>query len=371
MRILIVNWLDPASPRAGGAERHLEEVATRLASRNHAVTLLTSGWAGAAPDASSLGVRRIRVGTWWNFPFRWHAALALAGGEQAFDIIVEDLNKIPVGAGRHQRRRAVLLVHHLWHGTAFRAAPWPVALVTWLSERGLAWTYRGYRAITVSECGRRDLLRTGFAPQRVDVVYNGVVRANEGPAAPAERDPTPLFLYVGRLQRYKRVHLLLDAMGDLRDEGTAARAIIAGEGPDRARLERLRDRRQLGDHVAFVGRVTDAERKQLYRRSWAHVQPSEREGWGLTVMEAAAEGTCSVAASSPGLLESVVHLETGLLVPQRHLPTFADALRYICLHPGEAWRLGQAAFTRAAAFTWDAATDAIEGILAEVVAASR
>lgn len=363
MRILVVNWLDPLAPRAGGAELHLTEVFSRLVSRGHEVTAVTCAWPGAPPEEWFRGIRIVRAGGFWTFPLAWHSAVRRLGGPQQFDVLVEDLNKIPLGVGRLAPRRAVLLVHHLWGRAAFQAAPWPIALTTWLTEQGLSWTYRGQTAVAVSQSGRQDLIDRGFSPDAVRVVHNGIDVSAGGPARESERSADPLFVFVGRLQPYKRVHLLLDAAAALAAEGCPCRVVIAGTGPTEASLKRLAVLRGLTKRVDFAGYVSDGEREALFRQCWAHVQPSSREGWGLTVMEAAAVGTCAVTANAAGLREAVEHERTGLLVPQRHLPTFADAIRFLLRNPGEAWRMGAAAYRRAADFSWDRAAVGVEQVL--------
>jgi glycosyltransferase involved in cell wall biosynthesis len=363
MRILVVNWLDPHAPRAGGAERHLEEVFGRLARRGHEVTLLASGRPGAPGEEHIGGLRVVRAGRPWNFAFVWRRAMRRAGGLGRFDVVVEDLNKLPLGIGRVTLVPTVVLVHHLWNGAVFEAASLPVALLTWLTELGLARTYRKEPVIAVSESGRRDLVRRGFPAARVTVVENGIAAPEEEPAGADERAPIPTFAYIGRLQRYKRLHLLLEAVATLRQEGASCRAIIAGTGPAEARLKRLASGLGLSRAVEFTGFVSDAERRGIFRKSWAHVQPSRKEGWGLTVMEAASAGTCTVAANSAGLCDSVEHQVTGLLVPHRFLPSFADALRFLIRNPAEAWRMGAAAYRRAQEYSWDRAAREVEMVL--------
>lgn len=363
MRILVVNWFDPHAPRAGGAELHLEEVFGRLARWGHEVTLLASGFAGAPAEERIGGLRVHRAARYWSFPFCWRRAIERGGGFEQYDVVVEDLNKLPLGVGRHTRVPTVLLVHHLWGTAAFQAAGLPIALSTWLSELGLARTYRRHLVIAVSESGKRDLVRRGFAAGQVAVVENGVAPPGEAPAEERERAATPTFAYIGRLQPYKRVHLLLQALATVKEEGVACRAIVAGTGPAETGLKRMTRKLGLTRAVMFAGFVSDGERRQIFRESWAHVQPSRREGWGLTVMEAAVAGTCTVAANSAGLCDSVEHQVTGLLVPHRFLPSFADALRFLVRNPGEAWRMGAEAYRRAEFYSWDRAARGVEAVL--------
>jgi glycosyltransferase involved in cell wall biosynthesis len=369
MRILVVNWLDPRAPHAGGAEVHLKEVFGRLAGRGHDVTVLASGGSGLSREDTIDGIRIIRCGNRYTFALAWPLALRRAGGLTAFDVVVENLNKLPLGLARVSARSSVVLLHHLWGESAFQAARLPVALLTWVAERIMLRAYRDLPFIVVSQSGRTELVDQGVNPGRISVIENGVSPPADPPAGEAERAAVPTFVFVGRLQRYKRLDLLLRALALLQAEGYGCRAVIAGRGPDEARLKRLAMRYGVSSLVDFPGQVSDAERRRLFRMGWAHVQPSRKEGWGLTVMEAATEGTCTVAANVPGLCDSVVHLVTGLLVPHPRLPTFLDALRYLVRHPREAWRMGRVAHSRARLYTWDQAALGVEAALERVALA--
>ncbi|HYW29933.1 MAG TPA: glycosyltransferase, partial [Gemmatimonas sp.] len=148
LRIAVVNWQCRDNPMAGGAEIHLHEIFGRLAAKGHAVTLLCGGWPGALARTVLDDIEVHRVGTRQSFPFLvrryWHARLA----PQHFDVLVEDINKVPVftptwrgGTARSPAR--VALVPHLFGGTAFRELAPPLATAVWLAERPLPWFYRG------------------------------------------------------------------------------------------------------------------------------------------------------------------------------------------------------------------------------------
>ncbi|MEQ1691505.1 MAG: glycosyltransferase, partial [Gemmatimonas sp.] len=96
LRIAVVNWQCRDNPLAGGAEIHLHEIFGRLAAQGHEVVLLCGGWPGCAPRASLDGIEVHRVGTRATYPFLvrryWHRHLA----SRAFDVLVEDINKVPV-----------------------------------------------------------------------------------------------------------------------------------------------------------------------------------------------------------------------------------------------------------------------------------
>jgi Glycosyltransferase Family 4 len=137
VKLLVVNWQCRDNPLAGGAEIHLHEIFGRLAARGHTVSLLCSGWAGAEPRTTLDGIDVHRVGTRYTFPFlaRSYFRRALAGGE--FQLLVEDVNKVPLFTPRWGGPPVVALVPHLFGGTAFQELAPPLAAMVWAAERPL------------------------------------------------------------------------------------------------------------------------------------------------------------------------------------------------------------------------------------------
>ncbi|MDE2762180.1 MAG: glycosyltransferase family 4 protein [Gemmatimonadota bacterium] len=361
LRILVANWQDRENPNAGGAEEHLHQVFGRLAGRGHRVTLLCSGWPGAAPDAELDGIRVHRTGGRHTFNLAAPGYYERHLRDEPFDISVEDLNKVPMLAPRWARARVhLLLVHHLFGATAFKEANPLLATATWLFERIIPAVYRGLPCVAVSDSTRDDLARRGLDPTRVAVIRNGVELEGLGPAT--TRFPDPTVVYLGRLKRYKRVDLVLHAIARLRGQGTNVRMIVAGKGDARAHLEATARRLGMRDSVHFAGFVPDEEKHELLSRSWVHALTSPKEGWGITSIEASACGTPTVASDSPGLRETVRHGETGFLVPHGDGEALAAALA-AALEPANRDRMGRAAHDMAQRYSWEGVTDAFEDLL--------
>lgn len=370
MKLLVINWQDLANPHSGGAEVHLHEIFGRLARRGHQVTVLCSGFPGAAPRAEADGMRIHRTGGRHTFTlaaapyYRRHLAA------ERFDAVVEDLNKIPLFTPYWVRRPLLLLVHHLFGATAFREASAPFAAATWLFERPIPLVYRGLPAEAVSESSRDDLVARGLRREDIRVIHNGVDVDFFRPDPSVPRPAEPTFLSVGRLKKYKRIDHAIEAVALLRRRGRSVRLRIAGKGDDEPRLRQTVDRLGVGELVTFEGFVTEEGKRDLMRRAWATVQPSPKEGWGITNIEAAACGTPTVASDSPGLRESVVHGRTGLLYPHGDIEKLADALDRLARDRAEVERLGAGALAFAQGFTWDRAAELTEAHLAEVAAAA-
>jgi glycosyltransferase involved in cell wall biosynthesis len=352
LRILVVNWQDRLNPHAGGAELHLHEVFGRITRMGHEVDVLCSGFPGASETDTLDGMQVHRVGSRFTFQLRAHGAYRTLAKRRDYDVVVEDLNKIPLYTTRWRPRRLIILTHHLFGATIFREASLPIAAATWLAERPLAWGYRDVPFEAVSESTADDLIQRGISPKSIRVIFNGVDVEALTPSQ-NNRSAGPLFVYLGRLKRYKRVDIVIRSFALLDRPGT--RLEIAGQGDDRARLERLVSDLRLEDRVQFLGYVTEVQKRDLLRRAWASLLASPKEGWGISNLETAACGTPVIAADSPGIRESVVDNDTGFLVPGADVAAYASAMRRLIESPALVNRLGENARRFAETFTWDRA----------------
>lgn len=365
MNILVVNWQDRRNPQGGGAETHLHEIFGRLAERGHDVTLLVSGWPGSASRERVDGMEVHRAGGRYTFTLAAPVYYRKRLKDCAFDIMVEDLNKVPLFSPWWATHRLALLAHHLFGVTAFQEASVPVATATWLLERPLGRVYRAVPTMAVSRSTARDLGERGLPESEIAVIPNGVDIERYGPGDPATRFEAPTLLYLGRLKRYKRVDLPIRAVAALRAEGRGLRLVIAGTGDHADALRDLAHELDVSDAVEFRGYVSEEEKLELFRRAWIHVLTSPKEGWGITNLEAAASATPTIASDSPGLRDSVVDGQTGFLVPHDDVVALTDRIRALLDDPSLREQLGANALRFAQRFTWDRAADDTEAFLAE------
>ena len=367
MRILLVNWQDRHNPQAGGAEIHLSELFGRLARGGHQVHMVCSGWPGAPSAAEIDGVTVERHGGRHTFALVGRRAVRRALAARPYDCLVEDVNKLPLYCEGLTPLPVCVVVPHLFGTTAYEEASWPIATGVVLAELLIPRAYRRSHFHAISESTRDDLVARGIAPERIAVIHPGIDCNRFRPDPGLDRSDPPSFLYVGRLRRYKGVELLLQALAVVRRTRPEIGLHIAGGGDDRDRLVALAGVLGLAEAVTVHGFVDEASKLRLLRTAGAHVFPSPKEGWGITIMEAAACGTPSIASASPGLRDSVRPGETGFLVPHGDVDALAERMLFLATNRGAVESLGAAARTHAEAWSWDDAARATDAHLQHVM----
>jgi len=351
-RIVFVAWRDLANKDAGGSEILVDRLARGLTARGDRVSLLCGGPVGERPYE----VRR-SGGTYSQFA---RAPLAFRRHLRDCDLVVEVCNGMPYLSPLWTRRPVVCLVNHV-HTELWRLRfPEPVAALGRLTESAvMPWVHRRNLFLTVSASTFAALRDIGVDTGRIRLICNGV----EPAPPPAPRSPEPLFLAFGRLAEYKRIDVLLRLWDRVR-QVTGGRLVIAGDGPERDRL-----RAMAGPGVEFTGRVSEGEKHRLMSAAWLLLHPASIEGWGIVVAEAAVRGTPAVGFSVPGLRDSVVHNETGVLV--RTEGEFASAWASLAIDQRRRAAMGGAARDRALQLHWSAAVDGFSLVADEALARAR
>jgi len=371
LRILMLNERDLAHPLAGGVEVHLEEIASRLHDR-HGIetTVLCAGFEGGAADETRRGIRYLRDGDrgfsyYARLPGRARRELECGG----YDLVVENLCKLlffsPLYLSGVPR---LALVHHLFGLSAFRQVSVPIATYVALTEALLPIAYRSWPFVVVSPSTRDDLVRRGLPRRNIRVIPNGLdhERFHPGPLDPRN----DLVLFVGRLEHYKGVDVLLEAWPRVLAKRPGARLVLVGAGSGEAELRRRASSGGLSASVSFEGFVSEEEKIGWLRRATVLAQPSHKEGWGLTVLEANACGTPVVATAVPGLRDSVRDGKTGLLVARGDSAALADGLVRVLEDPALRAELARGALAWARRFRWDDVAAAFADV-ATAVAARR
>jgi glycosyltransferase involved in cell wall biosynthesis len=356
MKILILNWQDITNPLAGGAEVHLHEVFSRIARMGHDVTLFCSSFDGAAPREEMNGIHVVREGGRSLFNYLVMRKYFTAFRNERYDLIVDDMNKIPFYTPAYVKEPLLGVTHHLFGTSIFREVNAAAASYVYLAELAALPMYKKLRFIVGSPSTHRELLHKGFSEERTHLIHYGVAHdAFRRLGIP--KSGTPLVGAVGRLKKYKSFDHLLEAFADVRAEIPAARLVIVGDGDDKPRLMQIASSLALTDAVTFTGFVGEEEKIRLLNQMHCAVNTSAKEGWGLTVIEANACGTPTVSSDVEGLRDAVVDGETGLLYPYGDRLQLAEKISLVLRDEHLRERLTHNAFERAKEFDWDTAAD--------------
>jgi glycosyltransferase involved in cell wall biosynthesis len=349
-RVHILAWRDLDDPEAGGSELHAHRVATLWADAGIDVTVRTSVATGHPTHAERDGYRVVRkAGRYAVFPRT--ALSGFLGRTGPRDGLVEIWNGMPFFSPVWAHCPRIVFLHHV-HAEMWRMVLTPrLARLGELVEFKIApRLYRRAQVVTLSESSKREIVSLlGLPADNVSVVAPGV----DGRFCPGgPLSPRPLVVAVGRLVPVKRFDLLIDALAELAPRHPGLEAVIVGEGYERSALEARVRRHGAEDWISLPGHLADDELVDLYRRAWVLASSSAREGWGMTITEAGACATPSVATRIGGHVDAIEHGQTGLLAEDP-----ADLVGHLDIVLGDpelAASLGKAAMEHATALTWKA-----------------
>lgn len=354
-RILIFNWRDTKHMWAGGAETYIFELAKRWVKKGHEVTIFCGNDGLNQRNSNVEGVQIIRRGGFYTVYF-WALLYYIFKFQGVFDVVIDSENGIPFFTPLYVREPVFLLIHHV-HQEVFREhLPKALSLFAeFLESKLMPFIYKRNTIITVSESSRKEITTLGFANDLIEVIKPGVDRDF---FSFQPKTSYPSFLYLGRLKDYKNIHVAIKAFAKLITEFPHAKFTIAGSGESLGRLRSLTRLLHIDSHVAFLGRVSEEQKKLLLGQSWVLVQPSMIEGWGMTVIEANASGTPVIASNVCGLRDSIVHGKTGLLVKVKDVEEFTHAMRQCVADKYLRTTLSKQAYAWSSQFSWDTSAKA-------------
>jgi glycosyltransferase involved in cell wall biosynthesis/O-antigen/teichoic acid export membrane protein len=344
VHILVLTDRDWTHPQGGGTGTNLYGQVSRWLAWGHRVSVIACGYPGCAPQEryGDLTIHRVG-GRSTVFPraiwAQWRGLVSDA------DVTLEVVNGITFLTPLWLRTPRVTLVHHVHRDHYVREMGRAGSVAAWALETApLKLLYRGSRFLTISHSAAHDLAGHGIPREQIEMNYLGVELDAYRPGPRADR---PMLLYLGRLKRYKRIELLLDVLEQIPE----ATLEMAGDGDHREAIEHEMASRGLAPRVLMHGHVSEEKKLALLQRAWVNMTASSAEGWCLSVMEAAACGTPSVAMAVGGLPESIDDGQTGLLA---HTPEELVAkTRMIVEDRDLRERLGAQARERAREFTWE------------------
>lgn len=358
--VRIVAWRDLEDPEAGGSELHAHKVASCWAACGLEVTLRTSQVPNCPEEIERNGYRVIRKGGRYGvFP---QVALEGLRARHREDALLEVWNGMPFFSPLWRRRPRLTAIHHV-HGEMWRMVLSRVlAFVGDAIERTIApMFYRGSTIMTLSQSSKQEIHeRLGLKEDHIEVVPVGIDPMYRPGGA---IKPAPHVVAVGRLVPVKRYDILIRELVEAKKSIPDLTASIIGEGYERRVLEELRHELGADSWLSLPGRVSDAALVAAYQEAWLVTSSSLREGWGMTLTEAAACGTPSVATDIAGHRDSVRRDVSGLLVSDAP-GALAEGMVAVMSDPALRDRLAAGALAYGQELTWEATATSAFRLLA-------
>ena len=355
-KIKIIAWRDLDDPEAGGSERHAHEIAKRWVAAGYEVTMRTSAVPVTSLAKNRDGVILDRRGG----RYQLFLQVILEGWRRdrtKFDAVVEVWNGMPFWTPLwFARKRRLIILHHVHEEMWAQTLPRFLARFGWFVEHRLApLVYRRSRICTLSPSSAEEI-RYRLHLKNVEVVPVGLSADFE----PGKHKATvPTVINVGRLVPVKRTNDLIRAFVEVHRRVPEAVLDIVGDGYLGGDLRDLVTQLGATDYIQFRGHLERNNLISAYQSAWLLASFSEREGWGMTISEAAACGTPSVVSDVMGHRDAVGHHGVLCKTPEN---LSNELIRLLTDDPARS-ELETACRVAASQLSWDATATKLLGLL--------
>jgi glycosyltransferase involved in cell wall biosynthesis len=363
LRILWFNWRDIKNPDSGGAEVLTHEIASRLVKNGDYHITLFSAWFPGSPRSEIVdGIKIVRDGGIYTVYER--AKKFYKENKERYDIVIDEINGKPFLTPKFVKleRPILALIHSIASEQFLYELPFPANHLCYhyFEKKWLSY-YRNITTVTVSDSSKRDLEKLGF--KRISIIPEGL-SVTPLPNVPI-KEIVPTVVYIGRLKRHKLPHHAILAFMAIKKQLPDTRLWVIGDGYMRRELQEKYD----GHDITFYGRVDSEIKTRLLSKAHITLVPATREGWGLVVTESNAVGTPVVAYDVPGLRDSVIDGETGILVRENSPESLASSAVYLLKNCSLLEQLSLTALSYSRQFSWDTTAKMFDTIIKETIAA--
>ena len=357
MKLLIATGL--YAPDIGGPATYALMLEDELPKRGHSVTIVPFGWVRHYPkiirhivyayklwseakqadiiyalDSISVGIPALLVAKMTRTPF-----LLRLGGDYAWE------------QGRNRFGLTTTLDEYLAKPAG---RPVMVRLLAWLQTQVAK---RAVRVVAPSHYLKQVFTKWGVEENKIEVIYSALLPIEVDGTKEELREQlsftTPTIISAGRLVSWKGFSTLLQVAATLIKKYPALTLVIAGDGPEEARLKQQAQDLDIASSVRFVGRISKEALGASIKAADVFVLNTAYEGLSHQLVEVMDLGTPIVTTPAGGNIELITDSVDGFLVPFNDSEKLAEAIERILDHPETRTRIVQSARVRAADFSAD------------------
>ena len=324
MKILILDWRDPKNPKRGGAEVVMARYAQHWVSRGHQVWWLANRFPGSSATEEVNNIKVVRIGP--NLPYHTTLGMLIAypffvlntiwvgwgwSRKIGFDVTIDAIHGLPMYSFLFGMGRRVMFVCEVAGQIWDKMYPPPINTIGKWCEHIIYFLYAKFDIWAISDSTKRDILCIK-SDLTVQVLPLGI---DIDDFKPVKKFTFPSAVFVARLVKMKGIETALAAVKIITTKLPNFKLFVVGGGAsdyvNRLKSQVVSD--GLASNVEFVGPAPDTERNRLYAQSHFLFHPSYKEGFGLTVLEAGASGTPTIARRGSSMDELIIHGTNGLL----------------------------------------------------------
>lgn len=337
IKILALSWRDIKSPTAGGAEINTHAMLKRMDPQLYSITHISPLYENLQEKECIDGITYIRYGNIFTvipFAVRYYKEY-----KANIDYVIDQCNThrffTPLWVKRDKR---IFLIYQLTRDIWDINLKFPFNKIGKAFENTLLRLNRKDITITESESTKNDLIKVGFCKEKIFIIPIIMKMEPWNPDDFLEKLLIPQYVYVGRYAKYKGIDFAVEAIGLLKRDGIKAQLVVLGKKDEeyirnillpiceRYELNTLipveydmnqSDKKYREADIIFAGYVSEMEKLRTLSRATALVFPSNREGWGIPISEAAYVGTPSIVFHSPGLIDAVDYGRAGYICRTR------------------------------------------------------
>ncbi len=356
MNILVINWRCVKNPEMGGAEIHFHEIFKRIAAKGHDVTLVAHHFNNAPRREIIDGIKTLRIGNKYLFHKQFKHFYKTQLIQNNYDLVVDDISKIPLNTPTYVKQPLVGILHHIHGKSIIKEIPYPLAHYLISKEKKIPRDYKTTPIFTVSESTKNELVQMGFNENLTSLLHNAIDH-ELFEKVKIEKSISPLIVYVGRIKKYKNIHYIIETMPELIKIFPELKLIIGGKGDYLDGLKNSVRKLNLKNSVKFYGFLSEEEKAKLLGKAWIFVTMAEKEGWGITVIEANAMKTPAIGSDVEGLRDSIRNNKTGFLVKLGDKKQLVSKISDLLKNKNELKRVSKNAYEWSKVFNWDKSAD--------------
>lgn len=368
LRILIFNWRDTKHAWAGGAEVYIHEIARRFVKEGNQVTLFCGNDSLHKRNQTIHGVNIIRRGGFYTVYF-WAAIYYVFKFRKNYDLIIDSENGIPFFTPLFSTKPIILLIHHVHQDVFANHMRFPFSYIgKFIEGKIMPVVYWNKRVVTVSESSKHEIIASKIASEKnIEIINPGVtnIKFKRG------KTKHPSFAYLGRLKAYKNVDVAIKAFSQISKKYTDSEFYVIGEGECLIDLKSLAKKLGIENKITFYGKVSEGKKTELLAKSWAATQPSDVEGWGITVIEANSCKTPVIASNVNGLKDSIINRKTGILVEPKNVKAFEAAMHELIKRKKYRLFLSKNAYNWSREFRWEISSERFSSLMLAEINSSK